>query len=235
MSEQSQKTYPTYLERVSNFLEIVEIRRALDGEDLEAIYRLRYDAYRREKFIPENLDNKCIDELDEGDNHFDFGFYLGGRLLSAMRIHVATQAQPQCATMLAFPELVGPWLEQGKTLIDPSRFVTDLECSVLYPELPLVMMKLPIMAAEYFKADHGVFTVRAEHVRFYKRVFRSKPMSEFRKFPYVDFEVVLMRTDTDNPDENIFKRYPFFRSNYVEQRALFNTPGPFKKPDLKLV
>ncbi len=235
MNERSQKAYPSYIERVNDFIDSVEIRRALDSEDLEAIYRLRYDAYRRENFIPANPEKKCIDELDESDNHFDFGFYLGSRLLSAMRIHIVTKEQPQCATMLAFPELVGPWLEQGKILIDPSRFVTDLECSILYPELPLVMMKLPIMAAEYFKADHGVFTVRAEHVRFYKRVFRSKPMSEFRKFPYVDFEVVLMRTDTDNPDENIFNRYPFFRSHYVEQRALFNRPDPSKNPDLKLV
>lgn len=221
MSNVSQRMALSYSDRVRSFIDIVEIRRAVDPEDLEAIYRLRYDAYRRENFIGPNPEKLCIDELDEAENHYDFGFYLNDRLLSSMRLHIVTKQNPQCATMLAFPEIVGSWLEQGKTLIDPSRFVTDLECTELYPELPLVMMRLPIMAAQYFKADHGVFTVRREHVAFYKRVFRSEPVSEFRKFPYVDFDVVLMRTDTNNPDQGVFKRYPYFRSDYLEQRALF--------------
>jgi hypothetical protein len=221
MNYVSQRVAPSYSDRVRRFIDIVEVRRAVDAEDLEAIYRLRYNAYRRENFIRPNSEKLCIDELDDSKNHYDFGFYLNDRLLSSMRLHIVTKHDLQCATMLAFPEIVGPWLEQGKILIDPSRFVTDLECTALYPELPLVMMRLPIMAAQYFQADHGVFTVRREHVAYYKRVFRSEPMSGFRKFPYVDFDVVLMRTDTNNPDQGIFKRYPYFRSDYLEQRALF--------------
>ena len=213
----------SYSDRIQSFIDIIDIRRAVDAEDLETIYRLRYDAYRRENFIRPNPDKLCIDELDESKNHIDFGFYLNDRLLSSMRLHIVTTHNPQCATMLAFPEIVSQWLDQGKILIDPSRFVTDLECTALYPELPLVMMRLPIMAAQYYKADHGVFTVRREHVAFYKRVFRSEPVSGFRKFPYVDFDVVLMRTDTSNPDQGIFRRYPYFRSTYLEQRALFRS------------
>jgi len=226
MSNLSQQSRLSHIDKVRNFIDIIEIRRAVDQEDLDAIYRLRYEAYRRENFIRPNIDKLCIDELDDSQNHFDFGFYLNDRLLSSMRLHIVTSKEPQCATMLAFPEIVGPWLDEGKTLIDPSRFVTDLECSAIYPELPLVMMRLPIMAAQYFGADHGVFTVRPEHVAFYKRIFRAKEMSGFRKFPYVDFNVILMRADTSNPDKGIFRRYPYFRSDYLEQRALFRNPNP---------
>ncbi len=226
MSNRSQILQPGYTDKVRDFIDIVEIRRATDSEDLDEIYRLRYEAYRRENFIRPNPGKMCIDELDDSKNHFDFGFYLNGRLLSSMRLHIVTSQEPQCATMLAFPEIVGKWLDEGKTLIDPSRFVTNLECSALYPELPLVMMRLPIMAAQYFNADNGVFTVRPEHVAFYKRVFRAKEMSEFRKFPYVDFNVILMRTDTNNPEKGIFKRYPYFKSSYLEQRALFKKSSP---------
>ena len=223
MSNQSQQSRLSHIDKVRNFIDIVEIRRAVDQEDLDAIYRLRYEAYRRENFIRPNIEKLCIDELDDSQNHYDFGFYLNDRLLSSMRLHIVTQQEPQCATMLAFPEIVGEWLKEGKTLIDPSRFVTDLECSALYPELPLVMMRLPIMAAQYFNANYGAFTVRPEHVAFYKRIFRATEMSGYRKFPYVDFNVILMRADTSNPEQGIFKRYPYFKSDYLEQRALFRS------------
>ncbi len=214
-----------FVGRMGDFLDIVEVRQAFDGEELESIFRLRYEAYRREKFISRNSGGLCIDELDQAPNKFDFGFFIAGRLVSSLRLHILTKANPQAAAMLAFPDIVQPWLDQGKIFIDPSRFVVDYECSKLYPELPLAMMRLPIMAAQFFHADHGVFCVRKEHVAFYKRVFHSESKSEFRKFPYVDMSVMLLRTETKNPEKGIFKRYPFFKSSYIEQRALFREIG----------
>jgi hypothetical protein len=221
MGGTTSNTDSAFTSRMKNFLDIVEVRQAFDSEELEAIFRLRYQAYRREEFIPSNSSRLCIDELDLAPNKYDFGFYIAGRLVSSMRLHILTKATPYAAAMLAFPDIVQPWLDQGKTFIDPSRFVVDFECSKLYPELPLAMMRLPIMAAQFFHADHGIFCVRHEHVAFYKRVFHSEPKSKFRKFPYVDMSVMLLRTETKNPGKGIFKRYPFFKSNYFEQRALF--------------
>ncbi len=221
MSSTDKPATSLFEDRMRNFIDIVECRQALDAEDREAIYRQRYDAYRRENFIESNSDRLCIDELDYAPNKHDFGFYIAGQLVSSMRIHVVTKEQPNAATMLAFPEIVQPWLDQGQVFIDPSRFVADLEASRQYPELPLAMMKLPSMAVEYYDADYVIFTVRTEHIPFYKRVFRSVEMSEIRKFPYVDFNVILLRTETKNREEAVYKRYPYFKSTYLEQRALF--------------
>ncbi len=223
MSNEAPVIRPSFADRMSDFLDIVEIRQAFDGEELEAIFRLRYQAYRRENFIPANASGLCIDELDTAPNKYDIGFYIAGRLVSSLRLHVVTKENPQAAAMMAFPDIVQPWLDEGHVFIDPSRFVTDHECSKLYPELALAMMKLPSMAVEYFNAKYVIFTVRAEHVAFYKRVFRSKPMSGVRKFPYVDFDVILLRTETENREEEVYKRYPYFRSNYLELRQLFST------------
>ncbi|MEX0860662.1 MAG: hypothetical protein WD017_07005, partial [Cucumibacter sp.] len=51
-----------------DLLERVEYRPATYSEDVEEIYRLRYEAYRREGYIPENPDRRCIDALDEAPN-----------------------------------------------------------------------------------------------------------------------------------------------------------------------
>lgn len=222
MSGTKETSNSAFNRRMTDFLDIVEVRQAFDGEELDAIFRLRYEAYRRENFISPNSSKLCIDELDLAPNKYDFGFYIAGRLVSSIRIHVVSKENPQAAAMLAFPDIVQPWLDQGKLIVDPSRFVVDYECSKLYPELPLAMMKLPCVAVDYFDADYAVFTVRTEHVAFYKRVLRSVPMSDVRKFPYVDFDVVLLRTETKNREEAVYKRYPYFKSSYLEQRQLFH-------------
>ena len=46
----------TFFERVTRLLEKVDYRLALDDQDKEAIYRLRYDAYLREGDVPTLID-----------------------------------------------------------------------------------------------------------------------------------------------------------------------------------
>ncbi len=214
-------TVSSFAERMAEFLDIVEFRHAIDGEDLEAIYRLRYEAYRRENFIPKNTEKICTDKLDHALNKHVFGIYITGKLVSSIRLNILSKDHPYSPSMMAFSDILEPWLNQGQVFIDPSRFVTDLEVPTQFPELPMAMMKIPIMAAQYFSANYGLSSIRTEHAAFYKRVFHSRQVSEVRKFPYVDMQVILLRTETKNPDQSIFKRYPFFKSSYLDQRALF--------------
>ncbi len=211
--------------RMRDFFEIIDIRPTKDAEDFEAIYRLRYQAYRRENFIPPNAERLCTDELDTTPNKHLFGIYIAGELVSSIRLSILSKEHPHSPSMMAFSDILNPWLDAGQVFIDPSRFVTERNVPLVYPELPLAMMKIPIMAAQYFKASYGLSTVRTEHAAFYKRVFHSKQVSDIRHFPYVDMNVVMLRTETKHPERGIFRRYPFFRSNYLEQRALFRDAG----------
>ncbi len=227
----------SFLERMGEFFDIVEFRQAIDGEDLEAIYRLRYNAYRRENFINSNAERICTDELDHVPNKHVFGIYIAGRLVSSIRLNILSWSHPYSPSMMAFGDIVQPWLDQGQIFIDPSRFVTDQEASIQFPELPMAMMKIPVMAAQYFNANYGLSSIRTEHAAFYKRIFRSRPVSKVRKFPYVDMQVILLKTETQDADRGVFARYPFYRSNYLDRRLLFreNSVLPLSRTENSMV
>ena len=206
---------------LKNLLDIIEFKPIRTGQELEAIFELRYDAYRREGFIMSNTDEICSDELDNTVNTTNFGVFIAGKLASAMRISILSKEYPNSASMKAFPDLLQPRLDCGQVFIDPSRFVADLKWSTLFPELPTAMMKIPIMAAQFFQANYGLSSVRQEHAAFYRRIFHAVKISESRSFPGMNMNVVLLQTDTNKSEKWIFRKYPFFNSNYFEQSALF--------------
>ena len=51
MSEQALAWSPSFTDRVQELLERIDYRPAETDEDKEAIFRLRYEAYRREGFV----------------------------------------------------------------------------------------------------------------------------------------------------------------------------------------
>ncbi|MEM7302094.1 MAG: hypothetical protein AAF468_13500 [Pseudomonadota bacterium] len=206
---------------MTEFLDIVEFRRATSAEDLESIQRLRYRSYRREDFIDANDSGLCTDSIEYTPNAMSFGLYVAGQLVAAIRLHVLTKDCPYGPSMLVFPDIIQPELDEGRVFIDPSRFVTDEESARLYPELPYMTLRIVVMASLYFNADYGLSSIRKEHAAFYRRVFNSTVASDVRSYTYVRMQVQLMKTDVDSLRSTFFQRYPFFASNYVEQRQLF--------------
>ncbi len=211
----------SFNDRMQEFLDIVEFRRAVDQEDLEAIYRLRYEAYRREESIDANDSKICTDEIDGKPNEFTFGLYVAGQLVSSVRLNIVTRETPFGPGMMNFSDLLQDDLDNGMVFIDPSRFVTDAEAAKLYPELPYMTLRLAVLACGWFHADYCLSVTRLEHRAFYRRVFKSKPISDVRSFPYVNFDVQLMRADVEGLRDNLREKYPFFAFTYLEQRQLF--------------
>ena len=81
-------------DRVMALLERVDYRRADTAEDREAIFRLRYAAYRREEAIPHSQAERFSDALGDADNAWTFGVYIEGELASSIRLHVANRQRP---------------------------------------------------------------------------------------------------------------------------------------------
>lgn len=212
----------SFVQRMLDLLERIEYRPVVLSEDLEAVYRLRYEAYRREGFMPPNPERLCYDELDDTPNAYWFGVYLDGKLASSLRIHVATAEQPYSAGMLVFSDILQPLLDQGKVLIDPSRFTTDYEMSLQYPALSYLTLRIALMASQYFEADYALHVVRPEHGPYYRRVFYSEPMAEARDYPGLTFPVQLYATETPITVPKIIRRHPFFRSTRAERRLMFD-------------
>ena len=217
---------PSFADRVLRLLDEIDCRLMESDNDLEAVARLRYDAYVREGAIAPSPSKRFADPYDEKGEPWNFGLYIGDRLASSIRIHVASKDNPVFPSFSVFRDLLEPALEAGKTIIDPTRFVTDPQMSRLHPGLPHVTVRLCWMAAEHFGAEYFLAAVRAEHQAFYRRIFTHRPICEARHYPMLSKPITLMTVDYKAAANEVHRRYPFFRSTYFERRMLFERYRP---------
>lgn len=215
------KTERSFSERVFDLLHATEYRCMESHEDREAAYRLRYDAYRREDYIPDDPSGKSVDFLDDKPNTRTFGLFLAGRLVSSVRISVLTAECPFSPSMIYNGDLIGPTLAEGKIYIDPSRFVTEAKAAREFPELPYMAMRIPSMACVHYNVDECLSSVRLTHQAFYKRIFRSRPIAPPVEYEMLNMTIQLMSTTYEAIRSDVARRYPFLRSNYLERRQLF--------------
>ena len=211
----------TFEERMYDLLDVTEYRRMETGEDREAAYRLRYDAYRREGYVEDDPEGKTSDFVDEKPNTLTIGVYIAGKLCSSIRVSVLTKECPFSCSMISNAETIWPMLMDNQVLIDPSRFVADAAAAREFPELPYLTMRIPSMACEHYMADQCLAAVRREHHAFYRRIFRSKPIADPVRYKLLKFDIQLMSTTVQVIRDDVAKRYPFFQSDYLERRQLF--------------
>src|SRR3972149_6801278 len=220
MSAPALLTAVPFADRIAQFLERVDYQLAESTEDRDTIYRLRYEAYVREGTIQPNLNRRVIDAYDSLPNAWTFGVYVEDKLARSVRIHVSSPEHPDIPAAHVFPEILGPEIEAGKTIIDPTRFVADANAGQ-YLELPYATVRLAHMASEYFRSDFVLATVRVEHQAFYKRVFGHRVVCPPRPYPSLNKPISLMMTDRASASERNAARYPFLRSTQFEKRMLF--------------
>jgi hypothetical protein len=207
--------------RKIDLLDQAEYRLAVSEVEREDIYNLRYRAYLNEGAIEPRADHRLADRFDDLPNSWTFGIYVGGELMSSVRISLATPDNSDTPAVDAFPDLLEPELAKGKVIVDPNRFVADPVRRTQYPQLPYITLRLAYVACEHFNADIGTATVRKEHQAFYRRVFLHKPLCLPRPYPTLTKPLCLMAVDYPKLREKVFQRYPMFRSTELERRTLF--------------
>jgi N-acyl-L-homoserine lactone synthetase len=215
---------PSFRERVSSLLDRVDYRLALTDADREDIFRLRYEAYLREGVVSPSFARRTSDRFDDLDNSWIFGVYIDGDLASSIRLTVADASVPELPAMAVFSDILEPQLQAGATVIDPTRFVADREMRRRYPKLPYVTIRIALMAAEFFRSDILLATVRTEHQAFYTRVLGHQVMAEARPYPGLTKPISMMGLDYLAAKTDVERRHPFFHSTHFERRALFQ-PG----------
>lgn len=212
-------------ERGIELLDQIDYRLAETDEDKDAIYRLRYRAYLQEGAISANREQRVTDRFDEMANSWNIGVYFDGALASSLRISIASLGNPDTPSMAVFPETLGPELEKGKVIVDPTRFVADPSPHSRFMELPYMTLRLAYVACEYFHADIGLASVRAEHQPFYRRLF-LQALCPPRAYPGLIKPIGLMAIDFPSMRDKVFARYPFLRSSLFERRKMFERNAP---------
>ncbi|WP_246226150.1 N-acyl amino acid synthase FeeM domain-containing protein [Chelativorans xinjiangense] len=206
-------------------LDEVEYRRNEGGEDLEAIYRLRYKSFRRHGLLlSESADERMVDELDEAPNCYKFGVFMNNHLVSTIRLHHLTKEMPYAPSMTVFSDILQPRLERGESFIDPSRLSIDPDLTTSFRVLPYITLRLAFIGVIHFNTSGCISMIREEHTAFYARSFDSISLCEPRLYPPFTMPIFLYETRTDVSMQLSLERFPFFASTASERRMLFDQP-----------
>jgi N-acyl-L-homoserine lactone synthetase len=220
-----------FSDRVAALLDRIDCRLADTGEQREAIFRLRYQAYVRDGGISPNSSKTFSDPYDETGDVYLFGLYIDDELASSIRIHVATREHSHFPSLEVFRDHLQPALDAGKVLIDSTRFVTNENFARLYRALPYATLRLSAMAARHFGADYLLAAVRAEHQPFYRRIGYYRLICGPRPYPLLTKPICLMMVHYPTFVDEGHRRYPFFRSTFFERRMLFEPCLPLGRDD----
>jgi len=214
-------TGSNFAHKLLKYLQEADYRVASTTEEREEIYKLRYDAYMREGAIYPNSTGLYQDAYDEMDNCWIFGVFLNDKLASSVRCHIISPENPKGPALDVFPDIIQPMLDEGKTLIDTTRFVTAENVSDTYPEIPFMTLRVPCMAFVHFDGDYCLATVRREHAAFYRRVFKAEILCEPRPYPGLKAPICLLKANASVFRDEFVNRYPIFESSLTERRMIF--------------
>jgi hypothetical protein len=218
-----------FADRVFRLLERVEYRRADSVADKLAIYRLRHEAYMRAGTVEPRPSGLFHDSLDESPNAWLFGLYIDGELASALRLLVSASLAAPLPSAAAFPDVVEPYLQAGRIILDPTRFVSKLEYSLRFSEMPYITLRPTFLADEFFDADYITVACLVDHRAFYRRMFGCVPWCQPRQYPNFKQPMALLGYDCRARRAATYSRYPFYQSTESERTKLFsrssNAPG----------
>jgi N-acyl-L-homoserine lactone synthetase len=214
-----------FSDTVAQLLSSVDYRLALSTEQREAIFRLRYRAYRRAGMIPANGTETVCDLYDDTDNAYILGLYIDDQLASSIRIHVASKAYRDFPSLEVFPDILEPELDAGKVIVDTTHFVADERLSRRNRGLPYATLRAGWLAAGYFRADHFLAAVTRKHQAFFRRTFCHRLICGSRPAPGLATSISLMTTCCATVADPVQRRFPFFRSTFFERRNLFECSG----------
>jgi N-acyl-L-homoserine lactone synthetase len=215
----------SFTDRMMEVLSQVEYRRMESGEDLAAVARLRYKAYKKGGTLSYTSPD-VLDASDTDRNAHVLGLYLHGEMICTVRLHYVTPDHRVSQSSNGFADEINALLDSGLTLIDPARFAADPAIAGEYSWIPFMMLRPAIAAAAFYGADRVMQHIQTDHIAFYKRVFYADTIVPPKYCPSYDCVLSLMSTDTRRTGHKLLTRFPFFKTTPSERNVMFSkAPG----------
>ncbi|TGD43340.1 GNAT family N-acetyltransferase [Pseudotabrizicola sediminis] len=180
-----------------------------DKKDLEEVYRLRYKCYLAEEAIAENESGMLTDALDEAPNCVHVAIEVDGKLQAAMRLHLMSNLSLTSPTLDVFPEL-SDHLRQGRTVLDPTRFVIDPDARKMRVPIHFLALRIPFLAAMFYDIDLALASVRTEHIAFYRRYLGYELAIKARDYPGLKKPLHLLIANFKEQRNAVLARSPVF-------------------------
>ncbi|RYH01455.1 GNAT family N-acetyltransferase [Salipiger sp. IMCC34102] len=196
-------------DRVISALNRAQYRVLTEEQDLEEIYRLRYDCYRAENSIPENERGLMTDAYDETPNCVHVAVDIDGEIAAAVRLHLVSRLSFSAPTLEVFPEVLDD-VARGRTVLDSTRFVIDPSARKNKVPLHFLVLRVPFLATIFYDVDLALAPVRAEHTAFYCRYLGYEPALEARSYPGLAKPVHLLTAKVREQRAAVLARTPVF-------------------------
>ena len=224
-----------FTDGLEKFLQEVDYRQAQSQAEKDEIYQFRYQSFLRDNAVDEAVANSDVDylsdEYDSMKNCWIYGIHYQQKLASSVRIHILNSEAPVSPSYDVFPDIIGPMLEKGNVIVDPSKFVSDSAATNYFPVLPFLTFRLACMAATHFEADYCLLSIGAVHANFYERVFGMKSLAGPRPYPKLKTQAHLMCANVAETWDGLIEKYPVFRSTFTERRMMFERPVVLPQDD----
>ena len=196
--------------------------RADDRRLQDAVYRLRYRAYRSVDAIPPNARGRFLDDADRLPNSSSYLLLDEHGPLGAVRASLfdGTEERASLPCMAAYADVLADELGTGKVIVESSRFVTDPDLPERSLEPLTVLFKGIAANAMAHDADFVVTAVRRKHVLFYRRMMGFRRISEERTYPGINVPMTLLAADPRAEYPRAAERMVAMRMNMAEMREL---------------
>ena len=237
-------TVTKFDERVLLLHDRITYKRMSTPQDMEAVHRLRYDAYVRARMIDKDDGGDAAgqrgwsDDYDRDPNCYNMAVYHEDRMLGCIRIHVADRAHQRMPSTKHIPDYISEWLAEGHTLVDCSRFSHVDKLPGYLKLLPFATLRLTCMACVHFDADYSVQVVQKKHAGFYQNQLHSEFLED-RNIGFDNgkpFFASVLRADVRLMRVLAFQERAHLLSLPSEREALFGSKDSgFVKPTARRV
>jgi hypothetical protein len=225
----------SFAKSIFSLLERVEYRRITASDDFIDIERLRRNSYEAKTFVDSEKFGSFLDESDGSDDCYVIGVYIDEQLVSTVRLHIVTAEHLHGPSVKLFPDAAMKLLQNGETLIDPSRFASDPVAMWKYPSIPLLTLRAAAMAIEYFSADYCMSVVREDTKAFYKRCLGAVELSSSSFVDGYSVPLIIMTSRIADIREKVATRFPFFKSQPYERKMMFAPRDQLTYPSLNIL
>jgi hypothetical protein len=168
---------------IVDFLDRVTYRVMRTEAELDQVFQLRYESYRHMGLIGDLKDGRWSDRHDEDTAYRNFGVFVDGALMGAIRVNVLSPDARDSMALEMYPETLGPMVDAGCRIVEASRFCHSMEGVRRHPALTFATIRVVALAAVHHRCTHLTSSVRREHLKFYERVVGARPV-EGSDVPY---------------------------------------------------
>lgn len=196
-------------------------------QELSQATRLRYLAYSNAEAIDVNTDEDFRDAYDARPNSRTCLVYEDDAPVASVRACVYSREHDflHIPALEVYRDDIEREIGLDKTIIESNRFVID-PAKVDSKQLFKIPFRFIILNALKFESDYVVTAVRPRHAPLYRRLLNMEPISEPKRYPGINVDMVMMVADCKTHVRTVMNREELFMIEEEEVESYMFSDSP---------